>query len=101
VVEIAPALLKWKGGNGVNAPARAYVVRAVGIPSYSKFKSVLEKLRVQRGISNVDSRQYDIKDSEIEVNFGGSVDDLASLLEKVGLTVTKLSAGEIRATYRK
>jgi len=101
VVEIAPALLKWRGGNGVTAPARAYVVRAVGIPSYSKFKGVLEKLRVQKGVSNVDSRQYDIKDSEIEVNFGGSVDDLASLLEKVGLVVTKLSAGEIRATYRK
>jgi hypothetical protein len=101
VVKLAPFMQKWKGGNGITAPARAYVVRVVGIPSYSSYKSFLEKMRNQKGISGVDARQYDIKDSEFEVNFGGSIDDLASKLERVGLKVMKLSAGEIRASYRK
>lgn len=39
--------------------------------------------------------------SEFEVSHGDSSDDVASVLEQVGLTVSKLSAGEVRASYRR
>lgn len=95
---LSPKLYQWAKG-GTTAPARAYVMRVSGIKSYSIYKAVLDKLRLQGNVTRVDSRQYDPKDAEFEVSYNGSAENLAVMLERLGFRITKLSAGEIRATY--
>ena len=98
VKELSEALARWVANTGKTA-ARSYVVRVSGFRGFRAYRGLLDKLRSLSGVSEVISRQFSVAGSEIEVVFDGSPEDLAVLLEEIGLRVTSLSAGEIRSEY--
>jgi len=98
VKELPEVLARWIANAGKTA-ARAYVIRVSGFKKFQTYRKLLDKLRALGGVSEVVSRQYSSVSSEIEVVFDGSPEDFAILLEEIGLRVTGLSTGEIRAEY--
>lgn len=93
------ALLGWLSGNG-KAAGRTFTVRLVGVPSFRSLNDTLASLRGSAGVKAALNRQFDAAGALVEVEFGGSPEDLATLLEDLGLSVTGLSAGEITVSYR-
>ncbi|WP_272976376.1 flagellar assembly protein T N-terminal domain-containing protein [Deinococcus geothermalis] len=93
------ALLGWLSGNG-KAAGRTFTVRLNGVPNFKTLNDTLATLRGSAGVNAALSRQYDAAGALIEVEYDGSPEDLAGLLEDLSLTVTGLSAGEITVTYR-
>lgn len=93
------ALLGWLSGNG-KAAARTFTVRLGRVPSFKALNDTLARLRASAGVGAALSRQFDTAGAQVEVEYDGSPEDLAQLLEDLDLTVTGLSASEITVTYR-
>lgn len=84
----------------VNTTGRVLVLRLENVPSFRAYTDTLDQLRALSGVQEVSSEQFDAQGSEVEVSFQGTQEDLAILLEEsLGLSVTGLSAGEIRASF--
>lgn len=93
------ALLGWLSGNG-QAAGRTFTVRLVSVPNFKTLNDTLATLRGSAGVNAALNRQFDTAGALVEVEYNGAPEDLAQLLEDLGLTVTGLSAGEITVTYR-
>ncbi|MDL2342878.1 flagellar assembly protein T N-terminal domain-containing protein [Deinococcus sp. MIMF12] len=93
------ALLGWLSGSG-KAAGRTFSVRLVGVPSFRALNDTLASLRATAGVSAALNRHFDAAGAQVEVEYSGSPEDLAGLLEDLGLSVTGLSAGEITVSYR-
>lgn len=96
--KLPQVLAEWIANNSKRA-ARAYVLRLSGIKAFHTYREILDKIQAIDGVSEATSRQYNSAQSEIEIVFDGSPEDLAVLLEETGFKITGLSAGEIRAEY--
>ncbi|AAF11296.1 flagellar assembly protein T N-terminal domain-containing protein [Deinococcus radiodurans] len=92
------ALLNWLSGSG-KAASRTFTVRLNGAPSFKAFSDVLAALRSSQGVNAALSRQFDAAGALAEVEFDGSPEDLATMLEDLGLKVTGVSAGEIVVSF--
>ena len=75
-------------------------MRLVGVPSFRALNDTLASLRATAGVSAALNRHFDAAGAQVEVEYSGSPEDLATLLEDLGLSVTGLSAGEITVSYR-
>jgi hypothetical protein len=84
---------------GSDAAPSVYLVKVSGFKSYGAFNAFVQKLSTQTGVSNVQARDFG-KISEIEVEFKGTVQGLAQLLDKLGLEITAVTGGEIRANAK-
>ncbi len=92
-------LLRWLSGNGKSA-GRTFSVKLTGVPNFRTLNDLLARLRGSAGVHAALSRQFDAAGAAVEVEYDGSPEDLAQLLEDQQLAVTGLSAGEITATFR-
>lgn len=92
------ALLRWLAGNGAVA-ARTFTVRLLGAPSFTAYNNAVAALRALSGVRGAVSRQFDTANSIVEIEFDGSPEELAALLETAGMSVRALTAGEITATF--
>ena len=100
--EVLPERLrKWIDASGT-VSSRAYVVKISNVPSFSDYNNLLKNLRNISDVNDATSRQFDTASGVVEVKFSGSQEDLAVILEEsLGLTITGISAGEIRANFGK
>lgn len=90
----------WIEGTGKIA-ARAFTVKITNIPSFSSYRQLLASLEDYVGVEGVESRQFDKAGSDIEVQYNGSPEDLAIILEaELNIEITGLGAGEIRGNYK-
>ena len=90
----------WVTGYGTVA-ARAYTVKISDFPSFTTYRQLISGLENSIGVINVESRQFDSGGSDLEVQYNGSPEDLAYILEaQLNIRVTDLSAGEIRGEYK-
>lgn len=92
-------LLRWLSGNGQSA-GRTFSVKLQHVPSFRGLNDLLARLRASAGVHAAISRQFDTAGASVEVEYDGSPEDLAQLLEDQQLAVTGLSAGEITATFK-
>lgn len=99
VTPAAARLIDWLAGTGPTA-RRTFTVRISGFPSYRTYSTWLQNARATPLFSTVSSRAFDAAGTEVQVEFGGSVDALADLLEGMHLTVMQVTGAEVRATYR-
>ncbi|MGM9319310.1 flagellar assembly protein T N-terminal domain-containing protein [Deinococcus aquaticus] len=93
------ALLGWLSGNG-KAAGRTFTVRITNVPSFKALNDTLATLRGSAGVNAALNRQFDTAGALAEVEYNGAPEELAQLLEDLGLQVTGLSAGELTVTYR-
>lgn len=96
---VASRIVDWLAGTG-SAARRTFMVRVAGFPSYRAYSAWLQAARTAPHFSTVSSRAFDAAGTEVQIEFGGSADALADLLEGLQLTVTGVTGAEIRATYR-
>ncbi|MDL2344166.1 hypothetical protein QOL99_08370 [Deinococcus sp. MIMF12] len=96
---VASRIIDWLAGTGP-AARRTFTVRVSGFPSYRAYSAWLQGARTAPQFSTVSSRTFDAAGTEVQIEFGGSADALADLLEGMQLTVTGVTGTEIRATYR-
>ncbi|RJF75583.1 hypothetical protein D3875_00610 [Deinococcus cavernae] len=96
---LASKLIDWLAGTGT-AARRTFTVRISGFPSYRAYSTWLSRAKSESLFSTVTSRAFDVAGTEVQVEFGGSPDALADLLEGLQLTVTSVSGAEVRAQYR-
>lgn len=90
----------WVNGTGKVA-ARAYTVKITNLPSFTVYRQIMTALEGYVGVSGVESRQFDKAGSDIEVQYSGSPEDLAIILEtQLNVEITGLSAGEVRGEYK-
>jgi len=90
----------WVTGTGVVA-GRAYTVKISNFPSFTAYRQLISALENTGGVGQVESRQFDSGGSDLEVQYNGSPEDLAYILEaQLNIRVTDLSAGEIRGEYK-
>lgn len=93
-------IYNWVNGTGKVA-ARAYTVKISNFPSFTAYRQLISALDNTSGVANVESRQFDSGGSDLEVQYNGSPEDLAYILEaQLNIRVTDLSAGEIRGEYK-
>lgn len=95
---LASKLIDWLAGTGTLA-RRTFTLRITGFPTYRAYSDWLSKARSEPQFSTVTSRAFDVAGTEIQLEFGGSADALADLLEGLKLTVTAVSGSEVRAKY--
>ncbi|GGM57905.1 hypothetical protein GCM10008956_36910 [Deinococcus arenae] len=93
------ALLGWLSGSG-KAAGRTFTVRFLQVPTFRALNDSLALLRGSAGVQAALNRQFDAAGALAEVEYAGSPEELAQLLEDLGFTVTGLSAGELTVTYR-
>ncbi|WP_328774760.1 flagellar assembly protein T N-terminal domain-containing protein [Deinococcus aquaedulcis] len=93
------ALLGWLSGSGKTA-GRTFTVRFQNVPNFRVLNDTLATLRGSAGVQAALNRQFDAAGALAEVEYSGAPEDLAQLLEDLGLTVTGLSAGELTVTFR-
>lgn len=98
LTDLTERLLQYVQQGGDAAPS-VYLVKVSGFKSYGAFNTFVQKLSTQTGVSNVQARDFG-KISEIEVEFKGTVQGLAQLLDKLGLEITAVTGGEIRANAK-
>lgn len=96
---VASRLIDWLAGTGP-AARRTFTVRVSGFPSFRAYNTWLQNARTAPQLSTVSSRAFDTAGTEVQVEFSGSSDALADLLEGLQLTVTSVTGSEIRANYR-
>lgn len=92
-------VIDWLAGTGSTA-RRVFTVTVTGFPTFRAYSAWLARARGESLLSTVTSRAFDAGGSDVQVEFGGQAEDLANLLEGLGLSVTQVSGAEIRATYR-
>lgn len=99
VNDLTEKLLRFVQGNETNSinetAPNVYLVKISGFKSYGAFNAFVQTLSTQTGVANVQARDFG-PISEIEVEFKGTVQGLAPLLEKLGLEITNVTGGEIR-----
>ncbi|MFC4427300.1 flagellar assembly protein T N-terminal domain-containing protein [Deinococcus navajonensis] len=93
------ALLGWLSGNGKTA-GRTFTVRFRNVPNFRALNDTLAALRGSAGVNAALNRQFDAAGALAEVEYNGAPEDLAQLLEDLGLTITGLSAGELTVAFR-
>ncbi|SMB81991.1 flagellar assembly protein T N-terminal domain-containing protein [Deinococcus hopiensis] len=98
VPSLPGALLGWLSGNG-RAAGRTFTVRLQGVPNFRSLTDMLARVRASAGVNAAQNRQFDNAGALLEVEYNGAPEDLAQLLEDLGLKVTGLSAGEITVIY--
>lgn len=98
----APAVVsrlnQWIQGALDTAPV--YLLRAVGFRNFSSFNTFIQRLAASLGVKNVQPRDFDTAGTLIEIEFRGKAEELAVLLEGLGLEVTAITGREIRARAR-
>lgn len=100
VPTLPSTILTWLSGQGQGA-GRTFTVRVTGVPNFRALTDLSGTLRNAAGVGSVSSRQYDAGGSVLEVEYEGSPEDLATLLEDLHLMVRGVSAGEITAEFTK
>jgi hypothetical protein len=98
VNDLTERLLQYVQQGGEVA-ASVYLIKISGFKTFSTFNAFVQKLSTQTGVTNVQPRDFG-PIIEIEVEFKGSVQGLAVLLEKIGVTITAITGGEIRANAK-
>lgn len=96
--ELPRTILTWLSGQGQGA-GRTFTVKITALPNFRAVTDFTAALRATAGIRSVSQRHFDQGGAVIEVEYEGSPEELAALLEDLHLSVTGLSAGEITATY--
>lgn len=96
--ELPRTILTWLSGQGQGA-GRTFTIKITALPNFRAVTDFTAALRATAGISSVSQRHFDQGGAVIEVEYEGSPEELAALLEDFNLTVTGLSAGEITASY--
>lgn len=92
--QVPTAILKWMAGAGSSA-GRTYHLRIFNAGGFKQFSEFLAILRNSAGVQSVSPRNFDQAGATAEVEFDGSPEDLAILLEDLGATVQTLSGGDI------
>ncbi len=99
VTEASPAVLsrlnQWIQGAMASAPV--YLLRAIGFRSFGVFNTFIQRLAASPGVQNVQPRDFDSAGTLVEIEFRGKVEELAVLLEGLGLEVSAITGREIRA----
>jgi hypothetical protein len=93
-LDVPGKLANWASG-------RAYAVRLDNVPSYAALNNLIARLKNAANVTTVTSRQFDSVGAALEVQFTGPPENLAALLETLGLEVTGLSSGEVRAVFKR
>jgi hypothetical protein len=99
-LDVPGKLANWASGRSAIA-GRAYAVRLDNVPSYAALNNLIARLKNAANVTTVTSRQFDSVGAALEVQFTGPPENLAALLETLGLEVTGLSAGEVRAVFKR
>lgn len=89
-----PQLAKWIQ-DVIAGPV--YVLKVLSFKSFSAFNTFVQRLSAQPNVVNVQPRDYDEAGTEIEVQYRGRVDGIATLVEKLGLQILAITGREIRA----
>ncbi|PYE51968.1 flagellar assembly protein T N-terminal domain-containing protein [Deinococcus yavapaiensis] len=100
VNDLPKTILNWISGSGKGA-ARTFAVRLNDVPSFRTLTDFSATLRNAAGVRAVISRSFDRGGAVLEVEYDGSPEDLATLLEDLRVRVTGLSAGEITGQFDK
>jgi hypothetical protein len=96
--EAAPGVLeKLKKFIALELAPPVFTLEITGFKTFTEYNSFVQTLRTQRGILNIQTRGFDLAGVFLEVQFDGSAETLAVLLEKLGLMVTDLNGAKIKA----
>lgn len=99
VAEASPAVIgrlnQWIQGALSSAPV--YLLRITGFRTFGTFNAFIQRLGASTGVQNVQPRDFDVAGTLVEVEFKGKVEELAVLIEGLGLEVSAITGREIRA----
>jgi hypothetical protein len=91
-------IIKALQGGGTTAP-RAYVLRAGPPVTFSQLNALGERLRGKSAVGAFTIRSVDQAGAVAELQFTGSVTELAALLESLGIRVAGLTGSEITVRF--
>ncbi len=95
---IAAQLRNWEANPTL--ASRVFILKISGLSGFKQLNEIIDQIKKFANVQAVKNRQFDSSGAELEIRYSNTVENLAGELEDIGLKITNVNAGEIRAVIK-